>query len=61
MRQFLRRHARVLIDPFLALLAFPLAGLSRLIRAFGVEYLPLTRRVFEAMGSFPLRRHYYEP
>lgn len=61
MRHLLRRIARYSVDPFLALLALPVAALSRFIRAFGVEHLPLTRRAFELMGAFPLRRHYYEP
>lgn len=61
MLRLLRRFGRVLIDPFTALLALLVAGVLRLVRGFGLEYLPLTRRAFEAMGSMPIRRHYYEP
>lgn len=61
MKRIIRRFASVFIDPLLALIALPVAAISRLIRAYGIGYLPLTRRAFEAMGAFPIRRHYYEP
>jgi len=61
MLTFLRRYGRYGIDPLTAAFALASAGLLRLIRGFGLEYLPLTRRAFEVGGAMPIRRHYYEP
>ena len=33
----------------------------RFLRAEGVQHLPVSRRVFDAVGVLPIRRHYYEP
>lgn len=49
------------LDAAVAVLCVPAAILLHGVRRYGVERLPITRRVFGAFGVFPVRDHYYEP
>lgn len=60
MRKLTRALAPIIDVIFLpVVLAASLA--LKLVRRFGIERLPLTRRLFRAVGIFPIRNHYYEP
>jgi hypothetical protein len=50
-----------LIDVGLAILSGPSALVLRLFRSYGAGRLPITRRVLQLIGVFPVLRHYYEP
>ena len=45
-----------LFDLVLVLLAFPCAVVLRLIRGYGVQFLPLTRRALARASLLPVRR-----
>ncbi len=53
------------IVPLLDILAVPFSVICCLflkaIRRIGVERMPLQRRLFAAIGVFPIRDHFYEP
>jgi predicted O-methyltransferase YrrM len=62
--RYLRAAAEVflrLADPVLALLLIPGALLMKFARRVGVHRVPVSRRLFQILGVFPLRAHYYEP
>lgn len=53
------------IIPILDLLMSPLiflaAILLKLVRQVGIRYFPISRRLFDVVGVFPIVAHYYEP
>lgn len=53
--------ARPLVDALLLPFASGSALILRLVRRFGLQRLPLTRKALYWVGIFPLRRDYYEP
>lgn len=48
-------------DWLLCLLVLPAAVVMKLVRRLGVHRLPMSRKVLNAVGVFPVRNHYYEP
>src|SRR5262245_19794854 len=70
MMRFLRLSAvkwlvvRVVVpvaDLLLAPLTLAAAALLKAIRRVGVYRMPVSRRIFNSAGVFPIRDHYYEP
>ena len=53
------------ITPIIDILASPITLISscilKLIRQIGIEKMPVSRQIFDAIGVFPIRDHYYEP
>jgi hypothetical protein len=60
----MRRLAEFLA-PFIDIVFLPIVVVAalamKLVRRVGVGRLPRTLRVFRALGTYPLRNHYYEP
>lgn len=50
-----------ILDLLLAAVSAPAACLLAGARRFGLDLLPLTKRVLLFVGVFPIRDHYYEP
>lgn len=54
-----------LVVPFFDLVLFPLTLLCslfmKLVRRVGVYRMPVSRAIFNRVGVFPIRDHYYEP
>ena len=50
-----------LLDLLLIPFSFVFLPVLKLVRRLGVEYFPLHRKAFLAIGVFPIRNHYYEP
>lgn len=60
----LREHVervRPVLDVGTAALSMIAAGQMRFVREARLERAPVTRRVLEIAGVFPIRDHYYEP
>jgi hypothetical protein len=57
----LSKSLYLVVDFFLALLAIPAAAVCQVVRRIGFGKLPVSKKVFLAMGVVPIRRHYYEP
>ena len=57
MKTTLARVYDVLMIPITLAGAIVLVGVRRL----GIQHMPLSRRVLDAVGAFPIRGHYYEP
>lgn len=57
MREWINRAADVLLAPC------TLAGslLLKKIRTIGVDHMPLSKKIFQRVGVFPIIDHYYEP
>ena len=47
----------ILLSPFTLLASFLLLA----IRTMRITHLPLSKKIFKAVGVFPIRDHYYEP
>jgi hypothetical protein len=54
-----------LIIPFFDTLISPLvlgaAIVLKLVRSIGIRYFPVSRKIFDTVGVFPIINHYYEP
>lgn len=54
-----------LLAPLIDIAVLPIAfaaGLAlKFVRRLGISRLPRTRRLFRALGVYPIRNHYYEP
>jgi hypothetical protein len=50
-----------ILDIILIPISLIFLPLLKLVRRLGVEYFPLQRSLFSAIGLFPIRDHYYEP
>lgn len=61
----LKRLVADMVVPAIDLLIAPLvllaALLMKLVRRFGIWRMPLAKRIFEQVGVYPIRDHYYEP
>jgi hypothetical protein len=49
------------LDPLISPAVLASAGLLRLVRRIGVEFMPTSLRIFRTVGVFPIQDHYYEP
>ncbi len=62
---FSKARMKKILYGIIDIVLFPLSliflPLLKLVRRLGVEYFPLQRSLFSAIGVFPLRDHYYEP
>lgn len=61
MKKSLQKTVYVLYDILLAPFSFIYLPLLKLTRRAGVAHFPLHRKLFRAIGIFPVRDHYYEP
>ncbi len=61
----LKKVTNDLIVPVMDLLLSPLifvaAILMKLVRRLGIWRMPISKRIFNRVGIFPIRDHYYEP
>jgi methyltransferase family protein len=57
MRQLVARLVDVIVWPFTLLSS----ALLRIIRSSGVAHMPISKKVLNAVGAFPIQDHYYEP
>lgn len=61
----LKRTIVKLVTPVLDILLAPLVVLSsllmRLIRRLGIWRMPISKKIFNLVGIYPIRDHYYEP
>lgn len=48
-------------DLILAPLVFVAAVLMKIVRRFGVWRMPVSKAIFDRVGIYPIRDHYYEP
>ncbi|MDZ4202894.1 MAG: class I SAM-dependent methyltransferase [Gallionella sp.] len=48
-------------DLILAPLVFVSAVLMRVVRRFGIWRMPISKAIFNRVGVYPIRDHYYEP
>lgn len=59
------RNFIIFFGPFLEIILFPLTVISsiwmRYIRECGVERMPVSKFLFNLIGVFPIKDHYYEP
>lgn len=59
------RNLIIFFGPFLEIILFPFTIISslwmRYIRECGVERMPLSKFLFNLIGVFPIKDHYYEP
>lgn len=60
-RKPLKQLIGLIADVLLAPLVLVAAMILRQVRKSGLHKRPLIRRIFETIGVFPLRNHYYEP
>ncbi len=60
MRQLIR-ESLWLIDLAISPFVFAAACLLKQVRKANLEWLPFSKRIFDAVGIYPLRNHYYEP
>ena len=61
MKESVKKQMAPVADALSAPFVLPAAILLKLIRKYGVEKLPLCRRIFDRVGVFPIQRHYHEP
>ncbi len=57
----MKRSIVRLADVALAPLTFLASVLLKMIRRLGVVQMPVSKRIFNKVGVFPIRDHYYEP
>ena len=50
-----------LIDFFLSPIIFISAIFLKIVRRIGVQKMPISKSIFNQVGIFPIREHYYEP
>lgn len=50
-----------LVDVLLSPLIFVAAVLMKVVRRLGIWRMPISKRIFNRIGVFPIRDHYYEP
>lgn len=48
-------------DLIFAILIFPATFILKIIRSMGVHNYPICKTIFNMVGVFPIRNHYYEP
>ena len=65
MTQFSLKQAIIYISPLIDVILSPLTAVAALwlktIRKIGVKEMPLSKTIFNRVGVFPIREHYYEP
>lgn len=55
------RESLWVLDLCLAPLVFCAALVMKLTRCTSIKWLPCSKRIFDAVGIYPIRNHYYEP
>ena len=65
MTQHTLKQALIYISPLIDFILSPLTVLAAIwlkyVRKIGVKKMPLSRKIFNKVGVFPIREHYYEP
>jgi len=61
LKRFVAVAAVPIIDLFLAPLVFLAALLMKVVRQLGIWRMPVSTAIFNRVGIYPIRDHYYEP
>ena len=61
LKRFVAVAAVPIIDLFLAPLVFLAALLMKVVRRLGIWRMPVSTAIFNRVGIYPIRDHYYEP
>lgn len=61
LKRFVADMAVPVVDWLIAPLVLLAAILMKLVRRLGIWRMPVARRIFNGIGIYPIRDHYYEP
>ena len=61
LKKIVMKYLFLLFDLFISVLVLSSALLLKIIRRVGIWRLPLSKSIFNAVGIYPIRDHYYEP